>query len=57
MRIALCVSGLLRDPYNSFKNLVNVVDYDKHHLDLFIHTWKSEKTMKRKNEDFRYTFR
>ena len=44
MKIAICVSGLLRDYEKSFKNLKEKIIQDRD-VDLFIHSWMPEEDM------------
>jgi len=50
MRIAICVSGLLRDHKKSFDNLketiIEPIKEFGNDVDLFIHSWQSEEEMK-----------
>jgi|7_EtaG_2_1085326.scaffolds.fasta_scaffold00185_27 hypothetical protein len=43
MKIALLISGLLREYKKSFNSLKETFDIDGIDLDLYIHTWKTEK--------------
>ena len=46
MKIALCVSGLMRDAKKSFMNMKDRLVIDGIDMDLFIHTWIPEDDFK-----------
>ena len=45
MKIALLVPGLLREYKESFNSLKNTFDIPDVNLDVYIHTWKTNKDM------------
>lgn len=40
LRIAICISGQLRGYKKAYKSLLGALDFDRHDVTVFVHTWK-----------------
>ncbi len=41
LRIAVCISGQLRGYNKCFDSLLNSMDFSRHFVDIYVHTWKN----------------